>query len=146
MSDTFAIQRVLHGYSADIDRRSTLIREHVATAARLEAHNLIDARNAQVAAALIEQISDDALPTSPAPTTEVAAAPLVADHALSGGMPRQGKSAARALLLAALRDAVADIAAVEGPEAASFVHDHTTDDCPACLLTGAGDPAVLDAA
>jgi len=145
MSDTFAIQRVLDAYSADIDRRNILIREHVATAARLEADNLIDAHNAEVAAALIEQINADALATSSAPTTEVAAAALVADHVLIGGMPRQGKSAARTLLLAALRDAVADITAVEGPEAASFVHDHAIDDCPACLLTGAGDLAMLDA-
>lgn len=144
MSDTFAIQRVLNGYRTDIDRRNTLIRDHVATAARLEADNLTDARNAEVAQALINQISADATTAACAPTTEVAAAALVTDHVLIGCMPRAGKSAARALLLAALHDAVADITAVEGPEAAAFVHDHASDDCPACLLTGAGDLAALD--
>jgi hypothetical protein len=144
MSDTFAIQHVLNGYRADIARRNTLIRDHVAAAARLEADNATDTRHAEVAAALIDQINADAMAAAWAPTSEVAAAALVADNVLIGGLPGSGKSAARSLALAALRDAAADIAAVDGADAARLVHDHAAADCPACLLTGAGDLAALD--
>ncbi|MEY9933482.1 hypothetical protein ABH926_008137 [Catenulispora sp. GP43] len=98
MPDTFAIQHVLNGLQADIARRNTLIRDHVAAAARLEADNATDARHAEVAAALIEQINADVMAAAWAPTNEVAAAALVADNVLIGGIPRQGKTASPRLL------------------------------------------------
>lgn len=87
MSDTLALQHVLNGYQADIARRTTLIRDHVAAAAQLEADNAIDARHAEVAAALIEQINADALAAAWAPTAEVA------DYVQITGMPCTGESA-----------------------------------------------------
>lgn len=144
MSDTFAIQQVLNGYLADITRRDTLIRDHIASAARLQADNAADARNAEVAQALIDQINADALAASWAPANEFDAAALVADHIQLAGPPRVGQTSARARQLAALHDATADIAAGDGVDAAGFVHDHVVADCPACLLTGAGDLAALD--
>ncbi|MBS2538848.1 hypothetical protein KGQ20_39490 [Catenulispora sp. NF23] len=145
MSDTFAIQYVLNGLHADIARRNTLIREHVASAARLQADNATDARHAEVAQALIDQINADALAAAWAPTNEIDAAALVTDcTALIASPARAGKTSAWAQRLAALHDATADIAAIDGAEAAGFVHDHAADDCPACLLTGTGDLATLD--
>jgi len=93
MSDTFALQHVLNGYQADITRRTTLIRNHAAAAARLKADNAIDARHAEVAAALIDQINADTLAAAWAPTTEVDAAALVADYVQITDMPRTGESA-----------------------------------------------------
>jgi len=86
MSDTFAIQHVLNGLRGDIARRTTLIRDHREAAAQLEADNATDARHAEVAAALIEQINADALAAAWAPTSEVAAAALVADNAALDGI------------------------------------------------------------
>ncbi|MEY9861015.1 hypothetical protein ABH935_006653 [Catenulispora sp. GAS73] len=139
-ADTFAIQHVLDSYLTDIARRNTLIRDHVEAAARLEADNATDARHVEVAAVLIEQINADALASAWAPTNEIAAAALVADNVLIGGLPRSGKTSARALVLAALHDAVADIAATDGKNDAYLVHDHHphADYCPACQLTGTG--------
>ena len=145
--ESAAIRHVRDGYLADIARRDDMIRHHVEAAAQLRADNAIDAVHAEVAAALIEQIDADALARAWAPVNEIDAAALVADHVRIAGMPRTGKAAAgRALLLAALRDAVADITVADGKAAASLVHDHhpRAGRCRACLLTGAGDLAELD--
>jgi|GEM_PF-2842986 len=143
MSDTFAIQRVLDNYRADMARRTEMIRTHRESAAALAADNYTDAMHAEVAEALLAVLAAD--PTLAwAPVTDVQAAALVADNVLIGGLPGTGKSAARLLALAALIDAQADIAAVDGTPAAALIHDHATEDCPACLLTGAGDLTALD--
>ncbi|GAA1954694.1 hypothetical protein [Catenulispora subtropica] len=144
MTDAFAIQRVRDGYLADIARRNTLIQEHQQSAAALEADNVIDARHAEVAAALIDQINADAAAVW-APVTEVDAAVLATSHTLTAGLPRSGKSAALPLLLAALYSAVSDVTGMDAKDVEYMVHDHFGGgDCPACLLTGAGDLAALD--
>jgi hypothetical protein len=143
MSDTFALRHVLDGYRADIARRTEMIRTHRECAAALAADNYTDAVHAEVAEALLAALAADPAPAW-APTTEVQAAALVADNVLIGGLPGSGKSALRLLALAALMDAEADIAAVDGAPAAAFIHDHAAEDCPACLLTGAGDLSALD--
>ncbi|WP_194908085.1 hypothetical protein [Catenulispora rubra] len=145
--ESAAIRHVRDGYLADIARRDQMIRHHTEAAAQLRADNATDARHAEVAAALIAQIDADTLTRAWAPVNEIDAAALVADHVLIAGMPRTGKAGAgRALLLAALHDAVTDITVTDGKAAASLVHDHHpgTDRCPACMLTGAGDLAALD--
>jgi hypothetical protein len=103
MTDTFAIERVRDGLLADIARRNTLIHSHQESATALEADNAIDARHAEVAVALIDQINADAAAVW-APTTEIDAAALVLKHAGIGGISASGKTSARALLLAALHD------------------------------------------
>lgn len=107
--ESAAIRHVRDGLLADIARRDEMIRHHTEVAAQLRADNATDAAHAEVAAALIAQIDADALAAAWAPTTDIDAAGLVADHVRIAGMPRPGKSAARALVLAALMDATADI-------------------------------------
>ena len=143
MSDTFALQRVLDGYRADMARRTEMIRTHRESAVALAADNYTDATHVEVAEALLAALAADPAPAW-APVTDVQAAALVADNVLIGGVPGSGKSAVRLLALAALMDAKSDIAAVDGAPAAAFIHDHAAGDCPACLLTGAGDLAALD--
>lgn len=86
MSDTYAIQHVLNGCRADIARRNSLIRDHAAMIARLEADNLTDTRHAEVAQRLIDQIDTDASISAWAPSSEVAAAALVTDLASINGL------------------------------------------------------------
>ena len=143
MSDTFAIRRVLDGYRADMARRTEMIRAHRESAAALAADNFTDAMHVEVAEALLAALAADPAPAW-APVTEVQAAALVADNVGIGGLPGTRKSAVRLLALAALLDAKSDITAVDGAPAAALIHDHAADDCPACLLTGAGDLAALD--
>jgi len=143
MSDTTALRHVLDGYRADIARRSALIRTHTEAAAELQAANAIDTAQAEVAEALIAQLRADES-TAWAPAQDIEAAALVASAFLPGGMAEWGKTQSRAALLAALHDAEADIAALDGVQAAALVHDHRVADCPACLLSGAGDLAALD--
>jgi hypothetical protein len=130
-AESAAIRHVRDSFLVDIARRDQMVRQHTEAAAQLCADNAIDAVHAEVAAALIEQINADALAAAWAPVNEIDAAALVADHVLIAGMPRTGKAgAARALLLAALHDAVTDIT--------------VTDSKAAALLSGAGDLAALD--
>lgn len=143
MFDTFALRHVLDSYRADMTRRTEMIRAHRERAAALAADNYTDAMHVEVAEALLAALATDPAPAW-APVSDVQAAALVADNVASGGLPGTGKSAARLLALAALMDAQADITAVDGAPAAAFIHDHAAEDCPACLLTGAGDLAALD--
>jgi len=102
-----AIRHVRDGLLADIARRTEMIRHHSEAAAQLHADNATDTVHAEVAAALIAQIDADALAAAWAPATDIAAAALVADHVLIASQPRSGKSAARAVALAALHAAAA---------------------------------------
>lgn len=142
MADTTVFRHVLDGFRADIARRTELIAAHRSAMADLEAANAADARSAAAAEALALAVAADMVALW-RPVGDMEAAALVADMVLTGGMPGQGKAAAaRRLVLAALCDATADIAATDGDEAAGLVHDHDAraGDCPACcLLSGGGD-------
>jgi hypothetical protein len=151
------IQAVLDGYRADIARRAGLIEAHRAAIAALEHANTVDNGHVSVASALIGQLDASG---ATLPGEDLHAAALIHDLT-RGGIQSLGKDATAGLVLAdrrvrvealaALLDADADITTLDGIDAAVLIHDldgpgegEHAGDCPACLLLGHGDLAILD--